>query len=212
MQWWTSLQGCIFLWNAQVSALYASLMALMLRAVIRVQGSHLLCCNNTILSGQTLKRLSFYDSSRSFNKLSYNSRINYSCSHFLLLHLQIFKKANSSLTSCLCWGFDSYCTDKRVHKWDPFSYRSNQSILHMIEMNGLDMACISLAVAMTLTRLSRVKQPDVKRTCSSWVEEGRRWEWRVTAQHNPPSFQPLMRNPILRNWAPVGRKQDMKAP
>ena len=58
-----------------------------------------------------------------------------------------------------------------------------------------------------------LKQPDVERTCSSWVEEGRRWEWRVTAQHNPPSFQPLMRNPILRNWAPVGgREQDMKSP
>lgn len=59
-------------------------------------------------------------------------------------------------------------------------------------MNGLCMACEPLAVTVTLDMPSQM----LKRTCS---EEGRRWRWRVTAQHNPPSFQPLMRNPILRN-------------
>lgn len=57
-------------------------------------------------------------------------------------------------------------------------------------------------VTLALTGPSRVEQAGVERAFSSWVEEGRRWEWRVKAQHNPPSFQPLMRNPILRNWAP----------
>lgn len=49
---------------------------------------------------------------------------------------------------------------------------------------------------------------------AEWREEDRKGgdgKWRVTAQHNPPSFQPLMRNPILRNWSRLGCKQDMKA-
>lgn len=40
--------------------------------------------------------------------------------------------------------------------------------------------------------------------CSCWVQD----ESHSSAQSS--SFQPLMRNPILRNWAPVGSKQHLK--
>lgn len=157
------------------------------------------------------KGLSFYYSCRNSNKPSHSSRIHYHRFFYSVnTHLKKKKKQPNSSTSCRYWVVIAQIKEfiKEFHT----ATRSVKA-LYTIEMNGLCMACESLAAAVTLTRLTRVKQqPDVERVCSGWVQEGRRWEWRVTAQHNPPSFQPLMRNPILRNWAPVGRKRDeMKA-